>query len=79
MIHQQEEQAKIRRREGMKLGGLITLAVGIGLMIFLAVVEPDKPVWTVGLIPVLVGGALAVYALFLAPKSSPQSAVDSRQ
>lgn len=71
-IHRQEEEAQARRREGMKLGGLITLAVGIGLMIFLASVEPDNPVWTVGLIPALVGGALAFYALYLAPKGGRQ-------
>jgi hypothetical protein len=70
MMRQQEDEAKGRRREGIKLGGLITLAVGIGLMIFLFMIERKQPVWTVGLIPLLVGAALFGYAAFMSPKQN---------
>ena len=57
-----------RRRENIKLGGLMTAAVGIGLMIFLRAVDPNRPVYLVGLIAVLVGLALLSYAYILTPQ-----------
>ena len=68
MIHQHEREAQIRRREGLKLGGLITLAAGIGLAIFLLMIVPIKPVWTVGLIPLLIGAALFIYVQYFSSK-----------
>jgi hypothetical protein len=67
------EEDRLRRRrmlEGLKLGGFITSAVGIGLMIFLYVLDVGQPsgVFLVGLIPLAVGLALLVYAVALAPK-----------
>ncbi len=67
-LREEERNAAHRRREGVKLGGLITMAVGIGLMVFLLRVERREPAYMVGLIPLLVGGALLGYAYFLAPK-----------
>ena len=69
-FHEQEQSARRRRLEGMKLGGLITAAVGIGLMVFLHGVEREEPVYLVGLIPLLIGVALLVYAFVLAPKET---------
>ena len=68
MIRQQEADAQVRRREGMKLGGLITIAVGIGFMVFSSQLVKDEPVWLVGIVPILVGAALFFYVMFLAPK-----------
>ncbi len=68
VIREQDYDAQIRRREGIKLGGLITFAAGIGLMMFLYMIERDEPVWVVGSIPILVGAALVAYVLFMAPK-----------
>jgi len=66
---QEQSRSVVRRRlEGMKLGGLITAAVGIGLMFFLHGVEREEPAYLVGLIPLLIGVALAVYAFMLAPR-----------
>ena len=73
MINQQEEEAQIRRREGTKLGGLMTLSAGIGLMIFLAVYYPDRTLWAVGFMPIFVGAVLTVYAIFMAPKARNSS------
>ena len=68
MMREQNRMAQIKQREGMKLGGLITVAVGAGLCIFLYMVAggaPGSP-WLVGLIPGFVGIALLVYVYFLA-------------
>ena len=70
LLREQEKTAVKRRLEGMKLGGLITTAVGIGLMVFLHGVADhgDGPVYLVGLIPLLIGLALLIYPFLLAPK-----------
>jgi len=73
MIREQDYQAQIRRREGLKLGGLITAASGIGLIFLLAMLEREEPVWAVGLIPLLIGAALFAYVLFMAPKPNRES------
>lgn len=67
-LRDQERYAVRRRREAQRLGGLVTLAVGIGLIAFLAAMGSDKPIHLVGLIPSLVGTALLAYSYLLAPK-----------
>lgn len=65
----EEERIALRRRlEGQKLGGLITVAVGIGLMVFLKAASHDHPAFLVGVIPLLVGAALLAYSYMLGPK-----------
>jgi hypothetical protein len=68
LIREQEKNSVRRRLEGMKIGGLVTAAVGIGLMIFLRGMEHEEPVYLVGLMPLLIGVALLLYPLMLAPK-----------
>ncbi len=70
-LREEEKMSARRRREGQKLGGLITMAVGAGMMIFLhshATTGDDPQVYLVGLIPLLIGLVLVVYAYFLAPQ-----------
>lgn len=62
-----KEQSRLERqkgREGMKIGGLICVAVGAAMVIFLGV-EHDNG-FLVGLIPGFVGLALLAYVFFLA-------------
>jgi Flp pilus assembly protein TadB len=68
LIREEEKQTAIRRREGQKLGGLVNIAVGVGLLIFLRALIHDEPAYLVGLIPLLIGVVLLVYALFMAPR-----------
>jgi hypothetical protein len=69
----EQQQAKLagqaeKKREGYLLGGLITSAVGIGLMIFLRAIVHAEPVYLVGLIPTLIGVSMLVYIYALAPR-----------
>jgi hypothetical protein len=69
-LHENEKYAALRRREGLKLGGLVTIAVGMSMMIFIKAADrndPD-PAYLVGIIPLFIGAALLGYAYFLAPK-----------
>ena len=67
LLREQNRLEQTRKREGMKIGGLVNLGVGVGLMIFLRALVGNEPVYLCGLIPGLIGVALLVYALFLAP------------
>ena len=68
VIREQEKIDERRRTEGIKLGGLVTAAVGIGLLIFLKMLVHDEPVYLCGLIPLLIAVAFLIYTYFLAPK-----------
>jgi len=65
LLREEERLKRIKAREGVKLGGLINLGVGIALVIFLwFLVGPN--VALCGLIPALVGVAMLVYVYYLA-------------
>ena len=67
----EEDKISTRKRlEGQKFGGLITVAVGLAMMIFIKAVTQNErePAYLVGLIPMLIGVALLAYSYFLAPK-----------
>ncbi len=72
VIREEERNRLIRSREGKKLGGMITAAVGLGLMIFLRMLVGEEPIWAVGLMPFLIGVVMLVYVLFMAPKPEPR-------
>jgi hypothetical protein len=67
-LREEERIAMRRRREGVRLGGLITAAVGAGLMVFLHGMDSNEPAYLMGLIPFLVGVALLGYTYIMAPK-----------
>jgi hypothetical protein len=67
-LREDERYAARRRREGMKLGGLITAAVAIGFSVFLRAEERNGPSYLIGLIPLLAGCSLMAYAYLLAPR-----------
>jgi ferric-dicitrate binding protein FerR (iron transport regulator) len=68
LFREEERNAARRQLEGIKLGGLVTAAAGIGLFPLLRGVVPAEPVYLAGLIPLLIGVALLAYAYILAPK-----------
>jgi hypothetical protein len=68
LMREQEKNFAKRRLEGLKIGGLVTTATGIGVMVLLRGLVHDDPVYLAGLIPFLIGVALLVYPFLLAPK-----------
>jgi len=67
-LREQNREYARRRVEGLKLGGLITAAVGVGVMVLLWGLERTEPAYLVGLIPLLIGIALLVYVYAMAPR-----------
>ena len=68
ILREEDLQKQARTREGLKIAGVINLAVGVALMIFLRALIGNQPVYLCGLIPGFIGVAMLVYALFLAPQ-----------
>ncbi len=68
LFREEQKVEDRRRREGLKLGGVVNLAVGVGLLIFLKALVHEEAVYLVGVIPLLIGAALLGYVLVLAPK-----------
>ena len=59
-----------RRAQGLMIGGIVTLAVGMGLMAFLSVMEEHGNAWSVGIIPATVGIALLLSSFLVRPKGN---------
>jgi len=70
LLREDERLKEMKTREGFKIGGIITVAVGVGLTIFLHSLmshgNSDVP-YLVGLIPLFVGVAMLGYVYFMAP------------
>jgi hypothetical protein len=66
-LREDEKKSTRRRMHAMRLGGMITAASGIALMVFLAAVVKGGEVYLAGLIPTLVGAALIAYSFISAP------------
>lgn len=56
-----------RLRGGLRLGGLISVATAIGLMVFLRTIIKGEGIYLVGLIPLLVGVVIFGYAQLMMP------------
>jgi len=57
-----------RRAQGLMIGGIVTLAVGLGLMAFLNIMEDHGNAWAVGIIPATIGCALLLSSFLVRPK-----------
>jgi peptidoglycan/LPS O-acetylase OafA/YrhL len=71
-LQEDERYTRRRRLEACKLAGVVTLAVGIAMMMFIKAVDVRsvEPSYLVGLIPVSVGVSLLLYVYLLAPRES---------
>ena len=49
------------------IGGIITVAVGLGLMLFLNIMEDHGNAWAVGILPSAIGVAMLLSALLVRP------------
>jgi predicted phage tail protein len=66
-LREQERIKAVKRLGGIKLAGLINIAVGLALILCLSWMLRGGN-GAVGLIPLFIGVALLVYAFWLAPK-----------
>ena len=73
VLGEQENSRRQEQIEAYKVGGLVTVAAGIGLGIFLYFLVPSRPLYLVGLMALMVGLALLLYGLVLAPRPSRES------
>jgi hypothetical protein len=71
-----DNRAARKRGEFSKLAGMITAAAGVGLMVFLRLLDDGRPVYMVGLIPVLVGTAVLIYAFGIMPRTADEGKRD---
>jgi hypothetical protein len=58
-----------RRSQGLMIGGLVTLAVGISLSVMLYYIADEPGVWAVGVIPGAIGIALLLSAFLVRPRN----------
>ncbi len=47
-----------RRAQGLLIGGIVTIAAGVSILVFLRIIQPNDSAWAVGIIPITVGAAL---------------------
>ena len=71
LIRQEEIDRLERQRSGLRLGGWVTLAVGIGVMLLLSQLVRERGLWVAGAIPALVGAALLVHTFGMVRKTAP--------
>ena len=67
-LREDEKKTSHRRKQAVRLGGMITAASGIALMVFLAAVVKDREVYLAGLVPTFVGIVLVLSSFTYASK-----------
>jgi len=65
LLREQDRLEMAQRRQGMKIGGVVVLGVGVGLLIFLHEMAPHTPVYLVGALMICIGAALFGSSYFL--------------
>ena len=66
LLREQDRIERAKKYEGIKIGGLVNIGVGVGLFIFLRFLIPREAVYLCGLIPGMIGVALLTYVFALA-------------
>jgi hypothetical protein len=67
-LREEQKNHERRRQEQLKLGGLVLLATGLGLIAMFVLLVPRKPVYAIGLVPLFIGIAQLAYVWLVAPK-----------
>ena len=75
LLREQEARQARRKeqeeRKGYLVGGLVTSAVGLALAVMLDTVGTRPGIWTIGLIPLLIGAVLTGFGVFMRPDRGP--------
>ena len=70
-MREQDRNAERQQRERQKLAGLIVTGTGIGLIGMFTLLTPNEHhEWAIGLLPLLIGLAMLLYAYVLAPRKT---------
>ncbi|MCU0231814.1 MAG: DUF6249 domain-containing protein [Acidobacteria bacterium] len=64
LMRDEESRALAQKREGRRLGGLVTMAVGVGIALLFWALSPGEGLWTIGLIPFLIGAVVFLFSMF---------------
>jgi hypothetical protein len=65
LLREEDRLRVLRRRQDMKVGATVLLAVGLGLVIFLHALLPHAPIYMVGVMLMLMGVGLYGSSYFL--------------
>jgi hypothetical protein len=66
-----------QQSQGLLVGGIITLAIGIGLTILFTVTEEEGEAWAIGILPICIGLGLLVSAWLVRPRMNGSSSMRS--
>ena len=66
MLREEGRREANKTREGLKIGGLINIGVGVGLIVFLRTLLGAGSAYLCGLIPGFIGVAMLVYVYVMA-------------
>lgn len=66
MVREQGAEEHRRRREGLRVGGVVSIAAGLGLLVFFSHIDAEN--MPIAVIPIFIGVALLVAALLPRPK-----------
>jgi hypothetical protein len=69
-LREQDRLETLRRRQGMKIGGVVVFGTGIGVLFFLYKLLPHTPIYMVGVLMMLIGVALYGSSYILAAPSN---------
>lgn len=70
MMREEELRQARRRIDGLRLGGLVTIAAGAGFMVFLYFLGLGEFIWLAGLVALLIGLVLAIYGYTQSPPAA---------
>jgi hypothetical protein len=66
LMREEDRLRRLKQGEGLKIGGVVNLGIGIGLSLLLYTLTGKGGPYMVGAIPGFIGIALLVYAFFMA-------------
>lgn len=79
LLREEARLEAVRRKQGLKIGGLVLLGTGLGLMIFLRALIHNAPIFLCGLLVLLIGGALyAASYVVTVPEEEPLPSLTAR-
>jgi hypothetical protein len=71
LLRQEEADRLERLRNGLRLGGWVSFAAGMGVSLLLSQLVRVSGLWAVGAIPMLIGVALLFHAFSMGHRAAP--------